>query len=263
MKRSLLIAEMTLRELLRDKILYSSLFLGGLLLILSFMMANLSFFKPVRVLLDVGLSGTQISTALIAILASGATLNREFERRTVYMVLSRPVSNWEFLCGKWLGVCAIIALNLSLLAAVHVLCLHLFAVGGITELPSVQLGLLGLAWIATLVFGGLLSGLSLLIASASSTAVTFMIGIGIYLIGTNISAAHLLVERQDGPLRQILEMVLRVFPNLESLHLNILVSRGLVPQTHEIIFAAIHAAGWVIFAIWIASHLLKRKETGH
>ena len=260
LSKSFEIARVTFLELMRDKILYSTILFGIVLLSLSFLLANLSFFKPNRVMLDVGLSGVQISTALIAILAAGSTMNREYERRTVYLILSRPVSRYEFVLGKWLGVVAINSLNLVLLAAIHTFCLHVFAVNGLSDLPTVQFKLLILAWGMSVLFGAVLSAISIWVSAISSTAVTFMIGIGIYLLGTNLSTAMTVAMKQARFTRAIMTAVAKFFPNLESMQINIAVSTAMKPAFREIALSGIHGLAWIIISLYFASRLISKKE---
>ena len=55
---------------------------------------------------------------------------REFERRTAFIALARPISRRDFLVGKYLGVAGVILLNYLLLAGSIVATLRLASAGG-------------------------------------------------------------------------------------------------------------------------------------
>src|ERR1700688_738458 len=81
----------TFREIIRDKILYNILVVSVLLLGLGFLASKMTFVRPDRVVLDFGVSAVGISSVAIAILIGAGMVNRELERRTIFLALSRPI----------------------------------------------------------------------------------------------------------------------------------------------------------------------------
>ena len=53
---------------------------------------------------EISLKVMSAATALTVIVLGARQLPREFERRTIYTLLAKPVARWEFLLGKYLGV---------------------------------------------------------------------------------------------------------------------------------------------------------------
>lgn len=53
---------------------------------------------------EISLKVMSAATALTVIVLGARQLPREFERRTIYTLLAKPVTRWEFLLGKYLGV---------------------------------------------------------------------------------------------------------------------------------------------------------------
>ena len=67
---------------------------------------------------EIALKWMDISTAVAVILLATRQLPREFEQRTIYPLLARPVSRWTFLLGKLVGVGAAAVFCLGLFMAI-------------------------------------------------------------------------------------------------------------------------------------------------
>jgi ABC-2 type transport system permease protein len=107
----------TLTGLTRLKIFYALLLFALLLIGASAFMAQMTFQQEFQVLKDVGLGAMSIFTSLLAVLATARLLPQEIEDRTAYTVLAKPVSRFEYLGGKLLGVFLLLALSLLAMAA--------------------------------------------------------------------------------------------------------------------------------------------------
>lgn len=71
---------------------------------------------------EIALKLMDVSTAVAVILLAARQLPREFEQRTIYPLLARPIGRLTFLLGKMAGVCAAAGFCLGLFMAI-------FAVG--------------------------------------------------------------------------------------------------------------------------------------
>ena len=65
------------------------------------------------------LNGFLVSFIAAGIVFVGVSLVfKEIERRTVYTLLAQPVRRWQFLVGKYVGLLAVLTMNLVLMTAV-------------------------------------------------------------------------------------------------------------------------------------------------
>lgn len=104
----------TFTGLTRLKIFYLLLLFALLLIGSSVFMARMTFQQEFQVLKDIALGAMSLFTSLLAIIATARLLPQDIEDRTAYTVLAKPVSRFEYLAGKLLGV--VLLLGLSLLA---------------------------------------------------------------------------------------------------------------------------------------------------
>lgn len=124
MSRILAIAVNTVREALRERLLYNLFVFACLLTVASLTISRLTLGEQFRIIADVGTSSTQVFGLLISVFLGVALVSREVERRTAYAVLARPVSRTEFVLGKFLGLLATTLLNLVAMALVTALVLY-------------------------------------------------------------------------------------------------------------------------------------------
>ncbi len=218
------IAWMTYREILRDKLYYVSLFLALLLLILSVLASNLTIGRPERVILNFGLSGFGIATTLMAILFGASLLQKEMERRTILVILSKPISPAGFLIGKWMGLALTLTLNAIFLAISF---WGLFTLLG-GHAQATWLAAMLLLFLQSL----LMATLALSISVFTSRTFSILAAIALYLVGNNSSQINRLAEK--APLLKIYYWLL---PNLENFNLGWLATYQL-PVSPSVLFWA-------------------------
>ncbi|MFP6624972.1 MAG: ABC transporter permease subunit, partial [Myxococcota bacterium] len=98
------IAENTIREAIRNRLLYTLLFFAVALIGTGVLVSNLSYVEGERILQDVGLAAIRLMSVGIGTFVGVGLIHGEIERRTLYTILSKPVSRVEFLLGKYLGL---------------------------------------------------------------------------------------------------------------------------------------------------------------
>ena len=107
------IALNTFREAIRNKILYSVVFFGFVLIAVSAFFGAVSIIDQIRVIKDFGLFALSMCGALTTILAGVSLLNKELKQKTIYNILSKPVSRWQFIVGKYLGLTLTVSVLIS------------------------------------------------------------------------------------------------------------------------------------------------------
>ncbi len=218
------VGRVTFSEIVRDKILYNIVLCAFLLFALSVLGMRLMFMHQDRLLLDFGLSAVGVSSTAIAIFTGSSLLGREFEKRTIFVALSRPISRLSFILGKYLGLVAVLAVNALLLSAVLLVILY-FATSSTQALANPALyWALGLAFIQSIV----LASVSIFFSTFSTTSLSVIMTSGFYLIGNNISGIRLIAAKEESAFyRALLRAVSKVLPNLEHFSLGARVTYGI------------------------------------
>ena len=114
------IAINTVRESIRNKILYALLFFAVLMIGSGVIVGSLSYVESERILQDVGLAAIRLFSVAIAIFVGINLIYKEVDRRTVYTILSKPLSRATFLVGKYVGLTLTIWMQMSIMGAAFV-----------------------------------------------------------------------------------------------------------------------------------------------
>jgi Cu-processing system permease protein len=94
----------TFREAVRDRVLYAVLGFACAVLLFTLAIAELSLHDKLRVVSDVGLASISLFSVVIAVFLGSSLLYKEIERKTLYVILPKPIARAEFLLGKYLGI---------------------------------------------------------------------------------------------------------------------------------------------------------------
>src|SRR5438067_7391067 len=119
------IARTTFTELARLRVFYVLVLFALVLVISSSFLARISFQQELQVTKDISLGAINFFLSLLAIVATAQLLPRDIEDRVVYSVLAKPVSRFEYILGKLLGVLGLLALSLAAMSVLCLVVLHL------------------------------------------------------------------------------------------------------------------------------------------
>ncbi len=114
-RRAAAIAGNTLRDLVRQKVFYFMLVFAVVLIGMSLVLAALSFQGQLQTVMDVSLGAISVFTMLLAVLSSAMLLPKDIEDRTLYTILAKPVSRFEYLLGKLAGVALMLLIATALM----------------------------------------------------------------------------------------------------------------------------------------------------
>jgi len=116
--RTLAIAQNTLREVARERVVLVLALFGLMLLMGSQVLSPLALGEGRKVVIDFGLAGSSLLATILCVFLGSSLLHKELERRTVYAVLAKPIRREEFLLGKFLGLWVTAAMLLGGMAVI-------------------------------------------------------------------------------------------------------------------------------------------------
>jgi ABC-type transport system involved in multi-copper enzyme maturation permease subunit len=150
MGRILAVAINTFREAVRDRVLYGVLGVATFVLLFTLVLAEVSLDQQKRIVLDVGLSSISLFSVLVSVFLGSSLLYKEIERKTLYVILPKPIERYEFLLGKYFGIVITVGVFIAIQGAVQMCVTALQAGVPLTKVALIVLGmpaLLGvMAW---------------------------------------------------------------------------------------------------------------------
>jgi ABC-type transport system involved in multi-copper enzyme maturation permease subunit len=173
----------TFREAVRDRVLYGVLAVACGVLLFTLALAELSLHDQLRVVTDVGLSSISLFSVIIAVFLGSSLLYKEIEKKTLYVILPKPIRRSEFLLGKYFGIVITAIVFIALMGALQLWITALQA--GSSPVLSLTL-LLGL--------GALLGLTLLLVRDRTSVLIPFA---AVALTTMSLLGAHVGIELQS------------------------------------------------------------------
>lgn len=189
------VARFTLRDLIRSKVMWNIPVLGGLLSLIVFVSTEFTYGVPWRVATNMGLSALTLSVYGIVFFAGVTLIRAEAESRTIYLIISRPISRRSFLIGKLAGVSLFLALNTLLLFSIVALVLVLAkGIFGVTTIVAVFFLLLeALLLLLTIV----------VISMVSNVPLTFMFSAVLLVAGHAVAVSQDILWLKNFPLVKV------------------------------------------------------------
>jgi ABC-type transport system involved in multi-copper enzyme maturation permease subunit len=236
----------TWREVIRDRVLLLMLLFAALVVASSSLLASMTFSEERKIVLDVGLASMEALGVLLALFVGGQLLFKETERRTLYVVLSKPVSRFAFVAGKFLGLAGVQGV---LVLAMTLVLLVLSACWG-----GARPDLLGVAWMLGLQLA-ILASLSLLGSALTSPLVASALTGVLYLVGHNLETLRTLARKLSPGVRPLVDGLIGLLPDLGVFEVKNAWVHGVPIAWGDVGlasgYAALYAAACVLAAGWL------------
>ena len=216
-----------------------------------------------KLIKDICITAISIFGVLITIFVSASVVPTEVENKVIYTVLSKPVSRFQYLLGKFAGVQLIVIINLALMGALFFVALYAKE----KILPTLLLWAILLTYFQFLVVSAFTFAVS---CTATSAVLPTIAGLFIYITG-NLTEYLKDVYNRAGQTGQWFDDVIgllaywlyQILPNLQNFSMKdqILYLQPndpprdvLVPNV--IAYGLVYALAGYILAYWI----FRRKE---
>ena len=247
------LATNTVRQAVRSRLLYTLLFFGLVLIATSVGVSSLSYVESERIVQDVGLAAIRLFGVGIAIFVGVGLIHDEIERRTIYTILSKPLSRSEFIVGKYMG------LLLTVWAQLAIMSLAFFAVSWAVGAP--------LGWNLVAALG--LVGIELMVVVAVATffssfttpLLSSLFSVGIYLAGhLSRDIRSLGFQSGDAAVEFASQAVYRALPDLQSFNLTVQAVHGLPISSLEIGLPVVYGVGYSVVLLMASALIFERRD---
>lgn len=227
----------THREAIRDKILYLILVFAILMMGAGVLLSYLSLNQEGKIVIDLGLSSISIFGLLITIFIGTTLIHKEIERKTVFLLLPKPLHRAEFILGKYVGLCTtlfvvVLSMAITFYGIIVLLTRHWQAILDIVA-PTSQAILL--IYIELM----LLTAVAIFFSTFSSSIMSATFTMGIYVVG-HLSQDIVNFGKLSGNemLIMMTQAIYYVLPDLERLNLKneLMFGPGVSP---EVLFASV------------------------
>jgi ABC-type transport system involved in multi-copper enzyme maturation permease subunit len=109
------VAVSVFRESVRDRVPYNLVIFAVLLIASSVLLGQITAGQDVKIIKDLGLAATAVFGLFIAVFIGIGLVSKEVERRSIYSLLSKPLSRPQFIAGKYAGLVLTLAVNVAVM----------------------------------------------------------------------------------------------------------------------------------------------------
>ena len=239
-------------EWIRLKFFHIILFLAFGYYALSYLLGSLSFAEQERIFFDFGLGGIEVATVFVAAFISTHALYREIERKTILVLLARPIPRWQLLLG-YLGGLAI--LNI----------LMVVILGGVLYVGLKESSLYGLNLLVSLFIifykSLVISAFGLLCAVLARPMFGFVFTLAFWMASYSLPDVIFLAQKlKNEVLISITNFLNFVIPNFYVFNWKNFQYLRSEFVMNEFLWAVFHCTAWISVLILLASFAFRRKE---
>lgn len=248
------IALNTFKEAIRDRILYTLLVFAMLMIVSSVLLGELTVGGRIKIIKDTGLASISIFGMLISVFIGIGLISKELERRTLYTVITKPVSRSLFIFAKFLGLALVLLVEVLIMAAG--LLVLVFIIEGIVEL--VLLKAVFLIYLELLIITAIAVFFS---CFSSSPALSGIFCLGLYVIGHLSSDIKEFSEKAGGVLIKFTgKAIYYLLPNLENFNIKSEVVLGSYISWKYLLLAFGYAFIYTAIVLTAAVMIFQRKD---
>jgi ABC-type transport system involved in multi-copper enzyme maturation permease subunit len=243
------------REVFRERALYLLGFYAVALLLAARLLPELSASLADRkILADVGLAGIQILGLALAIFVGTNLVNKEVEKRTLLVLMAKPVSRSEFIVGKYVGLSAVLAILVAAMGAIYIIVMEVMKIGYPKQATLIAIGFM---WLLL----SLMSAVAIGFGALMSSLLAMLMTVAVYFMGTLSGDLVNLGKLTENPaLRRMTQAFYLIVPDFSRLDLKNQAVYNILPPSDILLQNAAYGALYIVLVLTIASMLFSARE---
>lgn len=252
MRNVFIIAASTYKQTIRDRILYGIVFFALLFLGSAVVIGSLSLGEDTFVIKSFGLAGIYMFGLVITIFLGSSIVYDEVEKKTTYMLLTKPVKRADIIIGKFLGLLTSIGLITLFMTLVYGIVVW-YGGGGFNY---------AVLWSVLLQFleVGVLISLLILFSIITTPLAATIYTIVLVYIGHSTGLLLGFALKSSGFTKYALTGTYYLLPNLEKFNVRNIVVHNITISPYEIGLALGYAVIYGTLALCMAITLFNRKD---
>ena len=248
------IAANSFREVIRDRILY---FIGFFALLMAFawrLLPEIAVGTHQKIFLDLGLAAIGLLGIIVAVFVGTGLINKEIDKKTILVLIPKPLSRAEFILGKHLGLSGVLAVMLGVMLVIYLLMLLGMKVS-FQALPLiVSVFYLGLELI-------LIAAVAIAFGVFTSSIIATLMTFGVYLMGhISKDLIQLGIISKNPNILAITKNIYLILPDLERLNFRNEAVYGLLPSADVLIANALYSLVYTGLLLGISILIFSRRQ---
>lgn len=260
-----LLSKITFKEGVRNRIL-----LGILLVAVLFSAFNLIFSQMFahdvsKVSVDLGLSTVSMAGLAVIFFMGINLLAKDFEKRTIYMVLARPLARWQYVIGKFFGLALMVGTAVAILGIVVAAGVKFSMLLAPSHIPvnySWKIFALSICF-SYLCLMILTAMAQLFTCLTTNSYIALLVTACTYFIGQNVELVRKAFLGESGTniiYYYLIEIVTWMFPNLQAFDLKTSAGYGLPLEPAALLWTAVYGLTYIGLILGLTVCVFQRRE---
>lgn len=246
-----IIAKLSSREWIRLKFFHIIVFFGLIFIGFSHLLSSLTFSVQERLLYDFGLAGLELGLVMISSLIGSHSIQREIDRKTLLVLLSRPIKRSHIVLGLWSSI-----LSLCLLFSFGFILSLVLSSGGALYFKGILI-----ATIATILKSMVIASFAI----ACGLVVRPILALGAtmvyWILCYSMPDIQFFVSKLDDKnLTDIFIFLDKLVPQFYRFNWKTYYYITNHPSQSEVLWSITHSLGWVCFWLFLATMFFRKKE---
>jgi ABC-type transport system involved in multi-copper enzyme maturation permease subunit len=254
--RTFVIAKNVFQEVVRDRILYVIGFYTFVLAIAWRVLPEIAATNESKLLLDFGIVAMSAITLIVVVFVGTGLIKKEIDKRTILVLIAKPVSRSEIIAGKFLGLSAVLAVLISTMTAIYLGFLQL------ENIPHPTFSIL-IATVFLFLQLSLINAVAITLGVFTNSLLAVTLTFAVYLMG-NITQDLVKLGRlsQNPTMERITQGLYLILPDLSRLDLKNDAVYGMqaLPNATMLIANAGYGILYSIMLLAIASFVFSKRE---
>jgi ABC-type transport system involved in multi-copper enzyme maturation permease subunit len=244
------------REAIRDRTLYLVAVYAIVLVAAVGLLPEVSASTENKITLDVSLAAMNLLGLVVTVFLGTGLINKEIDKRTVLVLLSKPIRRGELIVGKFLGLSAVIAVLVAFMQGILMLVL------GLSQIPY-PLGSLLVAALFLFFQLSVVTTVAILFGVLTSSILATILTFCIYIMG-NLTRDLLQLGdiSQNVAIERLAMGLYLLLPDLARLDLKNDAVYGIaaLPNFGTLVFDALYAVVYIVLLLSISIAIFSKRE---
>jgi Cu-processing system permease protein len=261
-----LVAGAVFKESVRDRVPFSMVVFAVLLMATSYLISQLTAGQDLKIIKDLGLAALSIFGLMISVFIGIGLVSKEVERKSIFGLLSKPLTRAQLVLGKYVGLVATIGTNLAMMSIAFYLVLFYMdmtataAARAAWPAPAMDPRLM-IAVLLIFVELSLVTAIALFFSTFSSPLLSAMLTLGLWVAGHfNADLRHFENVLDVRAVAWLLRGLYYVLPNLAPFDVKAEVVYGMPVSAAHVGYTLLYGVIYISILLIAAVTIFRRRD---
>ena len=238
------------QEWIRLKFFQIIIFIAFVFVCFSYLLGSLSFTEQQRLVIDFGLAGIELALIFIAAFFSTHSLHRDIDRKTILVLLARPIQRWKIIIG-YFG-------SLAVLNLITTVALGLTLGSFLKESRHIVMFIVALffIYIKSLIIGAF----GLFASVVARPMFAFVLSLTYWLVSYSVEDIKFFLKKSQADNSVLNTLLDNFFPQFYKYNWKTFGFVKTLPNIGDLSWASVHSLFWLLLFLMFSMIIFRRKE---